>query len=45
MTAMDEALLEDFVAADAAQGLGTYGICVQRGEEPVLEHRFRSDDG
>ena len=41
---MNEDLFADFVAADRENGLGTYGICVQRAGEPVREHRFRSDD-
>jgi CubicO group peptidase (beta-lactamase class C family) len=32
------------VAANRERELGAYGICVQRAGEPVLEHRFRSDD-
>jgi CubicO group peptidase (beta-lactamase class C family) len=37
-------LLDDFVTANRERELGAYGICVQRAGEPVLEHRFRSDD-
>jgi CubicO group peptidase (beta-lactamase class C family) len=41
---MDSSILDDFVKADAEHGLGSYGICLERAGEPLLEHRFRSDD-
>ncbi len=41
---MDSSILDDFVRADAERGLGSYGICVERAGEPLVEHRFRSDD-
>ncbi len=37
-------ILDDFIRANRERELGVYGICVQRAGEPVLEHRFRSDD-
>lgn len=41
---MDSSILDDFVRADTERGLGSYGICVERAGEPLVEHRFRSDD-
>ncbi|WP_233624287.1 beta-lactamase family protein [Actinoplanes sp. ATCC 53533] len=41
---MGDELLDDFIRADQARGLGVYGIHLYREGSPPVERRLRSDD-